>query len=162
MARINKDKKLRPSIIDKLFDDQPSVQNEPKLQHHQLLKQLRASIARDLELLLNTRFRLIQPSSDFPEVDHSIFNYGLPDLATINIVDIMHRNKFINHLEQTLKVYEPRFKSVKVSFVDNIESVDRTLRFRIDTVIFADPIPEVVVFDSILDSVTRSVRIKEI
>lgn len=162
MARIERDKKLRPSILDRLFDDEPHIQSDQKLQHHQLLKQLRASIGRDLESLLNTRFHLIQPSSDFPEVDKSIFNYGLPDLATVNVRDVEHRKKFINHLEHTLKTYEPRFKSVKVSFVENSDSIDRTLRFRIDTVIYADPIPEVVVFDSVLDSVTRSVSVKEI
>ncbi|PKF63485.1 type VI secretion system baseplate subunit TssE [Psychromonas sp. psych-6C06] len=162
MARIEKDKKLRPSILDRLFDDEPLHNNEQKLQHHQLVKQLRISISRDLESLLNTRYHMLQPSSDFQEVEHSIFNYGLPDLATVNIRDMEHRKKFITHLETTLKSYEPRFKSVKVAFVDNSDSVDRTLRFRIDTVIYADPIPEVVVFDSILDSVTRSVSVKEI
>ncbi|MDA7746073.1 GPW/gp25 family protein [Psychromonas sp.] len=74
----------------------------------------------------------------------------------------MRRNQFIKQLENTLKTYEPRFKSVKVSFIENVESVDRTLRFRIDTVIYADPVPEVVIYDSILDSVTRSVSVKEL
>ncbi|MCP4321104.1 MAG: type VI secretion system baseplate subunit TssE [Psychromonas sp.] len=162
MARIEKDKKLRPSILDRLFDDEPQYQSEQKTSNHQLVKELRISISRDLESLLNTRYHMIQPSSDFPEIDKSIFNYGLPDLATVNICDIEHRKKFISHLETTLKSYEPRFKSVKVAFVDNSDSVDRTLRFRIDTVIYADPIPEVIIFDSILDSVTRSVSVKEI
>jgi type VI secretion system protein ImpF len=162
MNYINKNKKLRPSILDRLFDDEPYNQTEKKLEHHQVLKQLRASIRRDLEFLLNTRFHLIQPSSDLLEVDKSIFNYGLPDLATVNIMDIERRKKFITHLENTLKSFEPRFKSVSVSFVENAESIDRTLRFRIDTMIYADPLPETVVYDSILDSVTRSVSVKEL
>jgi type VI secretion system protein ImpF len=162
MARIEKNKKLRPSILDRLFDDEPYNQTEIKPDHHQVIKQLRISIRRDLELLLNTRYHLIQPHIDFIETDKSIFNYGLPDLATVNIMDVEHRDAFINDLEKTLTNYEPRFKSVKVSFIDNIDSVDRTLRFRIDTVIYADPIPEVVVYDSILDSVTRSVSVKEL
>ncbi|MFT6986132.1 MAG: type VI secretion system protein ImpF [Psychromonas sp.] len=162
MARVDKNKKLRPSILDRLFDDEPYNQSEQILEHHQLVKQLRVSIRRDLEALLNTRFHLIQPSSDFPEIDKSIFNYGLPDLATVNIMDIDRRNKFITHLENTLKTYEPRFKSVRVSFIENADNVDRTLRFRLDTVVYADPIPEVVVYDSILDSVTRSVSVKEL
>ena len=102
MSRIDKEKKLRPSILDRLFDDEPHNQVEKKLEHHQVLKQLRASIRRDLEYLLNTRFHLIQPSSDLTEVDKSIFNYGLPDLATVNIMDIERRKKFISHLESTL------------------------------------------------------------
>ena len=162
MARIDKDKKLRPSVLDRLFDHDPSNQSEQRVEHHQLLKQMRVSIRRDLESLLNTRFHLIQPSSELVEVDKSIFNYGLPDLATVNIMDLDRRNQFIQHLETILRTFEPRFKSVKVSFIENSDSVDRTLRFRIDTVIYADPIPEVVIYDSILDSVTRSVSVKEL
>lgn len=162
MARIEKDKKLRPSILDRLFDDEPQNQTEHKLEHHQVLKQLRNSIRRDLEHLLNTRFHVVQPSSEFIEIEQSIFNYGLPDLATVNIMNVDRRKQFISQLENTLKHYEPRFKSVKVSFIENTDSIDRTLRFRIDTIIYADPLPEVVVYDSILDSVTRSVSVKEI
>lgn len=162
MAHIDKNKKLRPSIIDRLFDDEPHIQTEQKVEHHQLLKQMRASIRRDLESLLNSRYYLIQPSSEFTEIDKSIFNYGLPDLTTVNIMNVERRNAFIKQLENTLKTYEPRFKSVKISFLENEDEIDRTLRFRIDTVIYADPAPEVVIYDSTLDSVTRTVNVKEV
>lgn len=162
MARITKDKKLRPSILDRLFDDDLHHSSELKTPHHQLVRELRVSISRDLESLLNTRFRIVKPSSHFSETDKSIFNYGLPDLATVNVRDQKELDKFIKLLEKTIKSYEPRFKSVKITFIDNDNSLDRSLRFRIDTVIYAEPIPEVVIFDSALDSVTRSVSVKEI
>ena len=162
MARVDKKKKLRPSILDRLFDDEPHNQVENDPGHHQLLRQLRNSVRRDLEQLLNTRFYIAQPSDDYPEIEQSLLNYGLPDLATVNIIDIEKRNEFTRKLEQTLREFEPRFKSVKVSYLDNIDNTDRTLRFRIDAVIYADPLPEVVVFDSVLESVTRTVSVKEI
>lgn len=162
MASIDKNKKLRPSVLDRLFDDNPSESADIRLDNHQYLREMRNSIRRDLESLLNTRFHLLQPDSELLEVDKSIFNYGLPDLATVNIVDVTRRKQFIKQLENTLKTYEPRFKSVKASFIENSENTDRTLRFRLDTVIYADPVPEVVVYDSTLDSVTRSVSIKEL
>jgi len=162
MARIDKKKKLRPSVLDRLFDDEPYNQTERDPGHHQIVKQLRNSIRRDLELLLNTRFYLSEPPDDYIELDNSLLNYGLPDLATVNIIDIDKRNEFSTKLEQTLKYFEPRFKSVKVSFIDNSDNTDHTLRFRIDAVIYADPLPEVVVFDSVLESVTRTVNVKEI
>jgi type VI secretion system protein ImpF len=80
----------------------------------------------------------------------------------VNIIDIEKRNQFTRKLEQTLRQFEPRFKSVKISFLDNSDNNDRTLRFRIDAVIYADPLPEVVVFDSVLESVTRTVNVKEV
>ena len=162
MARVDKKKKLRPSVLDRLFDNEPYNQTERDPGHHQLLKQLRNSIRRDLELLLNTRFYISEPPDEYNELDKSLLNYGLPDLATVNIIDIEKRKEFARKLEKTLRYFEPRFKSVKVSFINNSDNTDRTLRFRIDAVIYADPLPEVVVFDSVLESVTRTMSVKEV
>ncbi|VAW87328.1 Uncharacterized protein ImpF [hydrothermal vent metagenome] len=162
MARVDKKKKLRPSILDRLFDNDTHNKTDRDPDQHQLLRELRNSIRRDLEFLLNTRFYISEPPDEFPELNKSLLNYGLPDLASVNIIDIEKRNEFAKKLEQTLNYFEPRFKSVKVSFMENFDKNDRTLRFRIDAVIYADPLPEIVVFDSILESATRMVSVKEI
>jgi len=162
MPRVDKTKKLRPSVLDRLLDNEPHNQTERDLDDHQLLIQLRSSIRRDLESLLNTRFHIAEPGDEFPQLEKSLLNYGLPDLATVNIIDIDKRNEFTRALEKTLIYFEPRFKSVKVSFLERDDHTDRTLRFRIDAVIYADPLPEIVVFDSIFESVTRTVNVKEI
>lgn len=162
MARVDKSKKLRPSILDRLLDDDPHNQTEQDPGQHQLIKQLRNSVRRDLESLLNTRYHVTKPPDALYEVEKSLLNYGLPDLATINITDANKRDEFTAKLQSTLIEYEPRFKSVKVSYIDNKDDTDRTIRFRIDAVIYADPLPQVVVFDSILESVTRTVSVKEI
>ena len=162
MVRVDKNKKLRPSILDRLLDDEPHNQTEQDPGQHQLVKQLRNSVRRDLESLLNTRYHVIEPPDELHEVDKSVLNYGLPDLATINIADVKKRDAFTAKLQKTLVEYEPRFKSVKVSYIENKDETDRTIRFRIDAVIYADPLPQVVVFDSILESVTRTVSVKEI
>lgn len=161
MPRLDKSKKLRPSILDRLLDDEPTVQIESltDAQHH--LKQLRASVRRDLENLLNTRYRVVAPPEDLPELEVSLMNYGLPDLATVNIVNLDKRREFIRDLERVLKTYEPRFKTVRVRTLDSGEKTDRTLRFRIDATLYADPAPETVVFDSVLDPVSRSVNVEE-
>ncbi|MFK5914305.1 MAG: type VI secretion system baseplate subunit TssE [Woeseiaceae bacterium] len=161
MARIDKKKKLRPSILDRLFDDEPDNQHDVDHGQHQKLKQLRSSVRRDLESLMNARFRIMKPSDEFVQLENSLLNYGLPDLATVNITDIDKRKEFIVKMEKILRGFEPRFKEVKVSYLDNKNNTDRTLRFRIDATLYADPSPEVVVFDSILEPVTRSISIEE-
>jgi type VI secretion system protein ImpF len=161
MARVDKKKKLRPSILDRLFDNDPGNNVEIDLDQHQKLKELRNSVRRDLENLLNTRFRMLEPDDDYVELKSSLMNYGLPDLATVNISDKIKRKEFIHHLESILIEFEPRFKSVKVNYMENSDSLDRTLRFRIDATLYADPAPEVVVFDSILEPVTRTVNVEE-
>lgn len=161
MARVDKKKKLRPSILDRLFDDEPDNQTETDPGQHQKLKQLRRSVRRDLESLMNARFRVMEPGEQYIELDKSLMNYGLPDLATINITDLEKRKEFTSKMEKILKEFEPRFKDVNVSYLDNKDNTDRTLRFRIDATLYADPSPEVVIFDSILEPVTRSISIEE-
>lgn len=161
MARVDKKKKLRPSILDRLFDDEPDNKNEVDLGQHHKLKQLRRSVRRDLESLMNARFRVMEPGEEYIEIENSLLNYGLPDLATVNITDLEKRKEFTKRMEKILKNFEPRFKNVSVSYLDNKDNLDRTLRFRIDATLYADPAPEVVIFDSILEPVTRSISIEE-
>lgn len=162
MSRIDPKKKLRASILDRLIDNEPHNQTELDMAHHHQVKQLRESVKRDLETLLNTRHHLIKPPDELRHLDKSLLNYGLPDLATVNIVDDVKRNEFTRYLEQILREYEPRFKSVNVNYIENKDKTDRTLRFRIDAVIYADPQPETIIFDSVMESVTRAVTLKEI
>lgn len=161
MARLDKKKKLRPSILDRLLDDEPDNQTEIDPGQHQKIKQLRRSVRRDLENLMNARFRVIEPAEEFVELDKSLLNYGLPDLATVNITDLDKRKTFTSKMEKILKEFEPRFKDVNVSYLDNKDNTDRTLRFRIDATLYADPSPEVVIFDSILEPVTRNISIED-
>ena len=161
MAYVDKKQKLRPSIFDRLMDNQPQNRSELDSANEHKLAELRLSVRRDLERLLNTRYRIIQPADEYTQVEHSILNYGLPDLATINTSDIEKRKEFTHHLENILKTYEPRFKEVRVAYVENKDIKDRTLRFRIDAILYADPTPEVIVFDSILEPISRTVSLEE-
>jgi len=161
MARVDKKKKLRPSILDRLFDDEPENTNEIDSAQHQKIKQLRKSVRRDLENLMNARYRVMEPGEEYKELDNSLLNYGLPDLATVNITDLDKRKEFTFTMEKILKEFEPRFKEVNVSYLENKDNTDRTLRFRIDATLYADPSPEVVIFDSVLEPVTRSISIEE-
>ena len=162
MSRLDNKKKLRPSVLDRLLDNEPHIKTEIDPGRHQFQKQLRDSVRRDLESLLNTRYYLFTPPEELPELGRSLLNYGLPDLATINIIDNQSRKDFTHKLETTLREFEPRFKTVNVSYIENNDKIDRTLRFRIEVVMYADPLPEVVIFDSLLESVSRTVTVKEI
>ncbi|TQV76411.1 type VI secretion system baseplate subunit TssE [Aliikangiella marina] len=162
MAYINKNKKLRPSILDRLIDDDPYNQSEIDTGREQKLAQLRNSVRRDLEKLLNTRYRVVEPPEELEQLELSLLNYGLPDLATVNTLDLQKKNEFTKSLEKLLKDFEPRFKSVNVKFVENQNNADRTLRFSIEATVYADPHPEKIVFDSLLEPVTRIVNVEEV
>ncbi|HEY6528685.1 MAG TPA: type VI secretion system baseplate subunit TssE [Cellvibrionaceae bacterium] len=158
---IDKDKKLRPSILDRLIDNDPDNLVDADPARHSKLKELRAAVRRDLENLLNTRYRVVSPPEHFELVNESFINYGLPDLATINMIDGRKKKDFIKSIEFIIRTFEPRFKNVRVQFMENEDKTDRTLRFRIDALMYADPAPEEVVFDSILEPVLRTVSVED-
>ena len=161
MASIDKKKLLRPSILDRLIDNEPHIQVEADTGQFQKIKNLRQSVRHDLENLLNSRFRIVSPPEDFEHLEQSLLNYGLPDLATININSAENKKAFTRNLEKQIKNFEPRFQSVKVNYRENKNKKNRTLHFRIDAVLYADPTPETIIFDSILEPITRTISIEE-
>ncbi len=162
MASVDKKRKLRASVLDRLIDNEPQSSIDMDANNYHKLKNLRDSVRRDLENLLNTRYKIMQPDEKYSELESSVLNYGLPDLATVNMADIEKKQQFLENFESILREFEPRFKSINISFLDNTDKLDRTLRFRIDATLFADPYPEVIVFDSVLEPVTRSINVKEV
>ena len=65
-------------------------------------------------------------------------------------------------IETELREFDPRFKSVSVEMIEPADRSDRTLRFRIDAVVYAEPAFEEVVFDSSLKPATGQIEVKGI
>lgn len=152
---------VKLSIIDRLIDDNPGVHSEVAPSPVQAQRDLYAAVRRDLEALLNTRQRVAALPDGMPALEQSLVNYGIPDFTGINLSSLASRQKFVRLVEGVIRRYEPRFKSIRVVLLDNAEPLDRTLRFRIDAVVYAEPSPEKVVFDSALEPVTGSVEVRE-
>lgn len=152
---------LSLSIIDRLLDDNPGVQREVQPTPEQTQRDLHLAVRRDLEALLNTRQRIAAPPAALKELEQSLVNYGIPDFTGMNLSSADNRLKFVRLIEAVVRRYEPRFKSVRVTLLDNAEPLDRTLRFRIDAVVYAEPTPEKVVFDSALEPATGNVEVRD-
>src|SRR3954470_18006227 len=79
MPPIRSDQPLVPSVLDRLLDDAPETTTEPARSRAQLLRDLKQSVRRDLEDLLNTRRRHLDLPPGLAELDHSPLAYGIPD-----------------------------------------------------------------------------------
>ena len=152
---------VKLSIIDRLIDDDPGITTEVAPTAAQAQRDLYAAVRRDLEALLNTRQRVAELPPGMPALEQSLVNYGIPDFTGINLSSLTSRQKFVRLVEGVIRRYEPRFKSIRVVLLDNAEPLDRTLRFRIDAVVYAEPSPEKVVFDSALEPVTGTVEVRD-
>jgi type VI secretion system protein ImpF len=78
----------------------------------------------------------------------------------MNVATEGGRDRLRGLIEKVIRTYEPRFKSVRVELLENVEAFDRTLRFRVDGMLHAEPAPEPVVFDSALEPSTGSFEVK--
>lgn len=160
MARIRAEQPLVPSVLDRLIDEQPTATREAPKTRNQVLRELKRSLRRDLENLLNTRWRCTTWPQNLEELELSLVNYGIPDITAADLGSALNRAEFRRVVETVIRQFEPRFKSVKVEMLDNVETLDRTLRFRIDALLYAEPAPEPVLFDSALQPATGNVEVK--
>ncbi len=160
MAKISRDQLLVPSIIDRLVDLDPSAKTELPKSRNQVLSEMKESVRRDLENLLNTRWRCGAVPDDLKELKVSLVNYGIPDFIGNKLGNLRDREDFRRTIERLVRDFEPRFKTVTVKLLENRDGADRTLRFRIDGMLYAEPAPEPVVFDTSLEPAAQSFQVK--
>ena len=158
---IDADHKLTVPLLDRLLDDNPHSQVESDRVHHLVIHQLKESVRRDLEDLFNTRQCCIAPTAEHEHIQRALHNYGLPDAATLNLGSQKARLAFCRTVEDTIRRYEPRIRSVKVQTQSGFDPEDPSIRFRVEATLRALSADEVIVFDSALNPVTRSVTVAE-
>jgi type VI secretion system protein ImpF len=159
MARIDLDQPLQASLLDRLFDANPDLERDPSKPRGQHLRELRMAVRRDLEALLNTRRPYLDWSADLTELAQSLVNYGIPDFSGNNLASDDRREDFRMALENVIRAFEPRFVSVSIKMTDSGDESDRLLRFRIEALMYAEPAPEPLVFDSVIDPTTQTFAI---
>jgi len=103
---------------------------------------LLAEVRRDLQALLNTvNLNSTQDLSDFPEVENSILNFGLPDLS-VHVVDTIRIERLADDIREALIRFEPRMepRTLQVVRDENVESETFKVRFLIKAEIRCDPV----------------------
>lgn len=159
MPRSDQEVRTTPSVLDRLLDDEPDRAQEPTLDWHKQLRELKRAVGRDLEALLNTRQ---EAGSDVPDIykeaRRSLLTYGLPDFSGLILSSPDDCRLVRQAVERAIKEFEPRLE-VKV-FMDDPRSVDRALHFRIEGILKVEPTPEPVTFDAVLQPSTQEYDIK--
>ena len=147
----DRDVKITPSIIDRLIDMEPKLSSEAPKSRSQSLQELKQSVRRDIEWLLNSRNTNAEIPEGLKEVRKSLAAYGLPDFTTMSSKDVDDRKELIDSVEDALKFFEPRIMKLKV-ILDETDIVNRGVRFKIQGVLRVEPTPEPVVFDTVLQT----------
>ncbi len=114
------------------------------------VEQLKDSVARDLEALLNTRQAVPEQAlAAYPQARHSILNYGLADFAGLCLTSAADREAVCASLKAAIEIHEPRLTEVSASLELESGSVNR-LHFVIKARLALHPSSEPVNFDAVL------------
>jgi type VI secretion system protein ImpF len=145
-----RDVSITPSILDRLIDYEPNMPAEPPRSRQQNLRELKQSVRRDIECLLNARCFTYDLDENLEELNSSVAVYGLPDLTGVSAKDPSEQNRMTASIERAIELFEPRFINVRVN-LEPVSNVDKQLRFRIEASLDLEPTPEPVVFDTVLE-----------
>ena len=144
MAELTQKERLQPSLLDRLTDNEPNKKQEARDQRVLSIRKLRECVLRDLSWLLNTvNMTTTEDLDNFPEVSHSVLNYGMPDLSgrTASSVDIHALERL---MRQAIIDYEPRLlrNTVKVTLkLAESQMNHNAMTFIIEGELWAQPVP---------------------
>ena len=106
------------------------------------LEQLKDSVARDLEALLNTRVVFDEVSvKAFPFAARSVAGFGLADFAALSLANVYDRQRICASIEGAISAHEPRLREVRVALELHKKTVN-ALYFSINAVLFVRPAQE--------------------
>jgi type VI secretion system protein ImpF len=144
------------SVLDRLIDREPKLAEDPSITRAQSIRDLKASLRRDLEWLLNTRRAAIELPESSEELKNSLYTFGLPEFRELNVSTAGDR--LAKYIESAISSFEPRLANVRVTMrVD--EGIDRVAHFIIDAFLLIDPMPERVTFDTALELTRGEYRV---
>jgi type VI secretion system protein ImpF len=144
MAELTPQERLQPSLLDRLTDLAPAEPDESREQRVITAARLRECVTRDIAALLNcTRHWGGDELDGLDHVGNSVLNFGIPDLAGAALSGI-DAAILQNRIRVALLDFEPRLiaETVQVTVsVDDTRMDSRSLSFRIEAQMWAQPMP---------------------
>lgn len=123
------------------------------------LKELRESVALDLEELLNCRMANLQNIiDDFPLAKRSIIQFGIIDFVGLSTANPSDREKICQSIANSITSHEPRLKQVKVEMLIEGHNMG-ALYLSIQAYLNIHPLYEPVIFDALLKPSTQQYTI---
>jgi type VI secretion system protein ImpF len=159
-VRGERNQTLRPSLIDRLSASPPGGARSAL--DGISAAELKRSVARDLEWLLNTRVWTPWNLAALEEAGRSILNYGMPELSAYSWASSDDARSIKSLIETAIRTFEPRLlpRSIKTEVLPAEDVADFTLRIRIEAILHVEPISEPVVFDTGLDFEGGGLRVE--
>lgn len=145
MAELTSKERLQPSLLDRLTDNEPEAQQESRDKRVLSTRQLKQSVLRDLEWLLNAGNLGDQVDYEaYPYIEQSVVNYGIEDLSG-QLVAGLTTTQLERLVRQAILDFEPRIlrNSIKIrTVVDRSEMNRNAVAFEIEGELWGQPMPQ--------------------
>jgi type VI secretion system protein ImpF len=158
--------RLQPALLDRLRDDDPTHVQEPAENRVLSRNRLRDAVLRDLSWLFNTaNFGSAGTLDAYPEVQRSVFNFGLPIISgqTISSID---PGAVEAQVRQAILDHEPRILAstlrVEALLSDAQIGQHNQISFRISGQLWAQPVPLELLLHTDIDLETGRVDVREL
>ncbi|UTV26491.1 type VI secretion system baseplate subunit TssE [Photobacterium atrarenae] len=156
---MNLNRQLQPSFIDKLIDESPESERDSL--SYFTWRDMKHSVRRDLENLLNAKKQWLTWPESLSELDRSVLSYGLPDFSSMPLSSMDGKERLCATIKETILKFEPRFIDVSVSIIEEEQPLERTLKLRIHALLHTRPEPEEIAFNSEVEPVSLGFTISE-
>lgn len=163
MAGLTPKEKLQPSLLDRLTDTRPDVRLSTAGVRVLTVDELRDSVRRDLAALFNaTALEVVEDLSDYPNVQSSTLNFGIPDLSG-RTASGLQPEELEQALTRAIHQFEPRLMAdtVKVSGEVNDGKSHNTMLASIEAELWAQPLPQKLLLRTELDLENGEVKLQE-
>jgi type VI secretion system protein ImpF len=163
MAELTQKERLQPSLLDRLTDDEPHTQVESRDKRVLSMEKLRQSVLRDVSWLLNAdSFESVADLTDYPEVAHSVINYGIKNLAGTTVVGAS-LSEIEKKLKQAITIFEPRIlpNSLTVRVFSSDMMNQQAISFDIEANLWAQPLPIHLYLRTEINMLTGDVNLRD-
>ena len=166
MAGLTPQERLQPALLDRLTDDAPDKNQEPREARVINKAKLRQAVLRDLAWLFNaTRMGGVIEHGAFPYAARSVINFGLPALsgATASTLDVVELE---STLRQVIIDFEPRIlrETLKVEAIVSDLQLDHhnVVSVQISGELWGQPVPIELLLRTEVDLETGEVEIRDL
>ncbi|HEY5707593.1 MAG TPA: type VI secretion system baseplate subunit TssE [Terrimicrobiaceae bacterium] len=145
--------KIQPCLLDRLTDENPESQKESRSERIISMRRYRDGVLRDLVWLLNAKAHTADEGlNEFPEVAHSVLNFGSRDLSGL-ISSGMDLGDLEHDIAEAVRRFEPRInpRTLLVTAVIGTKRDSYGVSIEIRGELWAHPIPEQLYLRSEID-----------
>lgn len=160
-----------PSLIDRLSNEEPDYFEVGDGETNPLRRQMQKTkikdaqrryedaVRRDLEWLFNTRRVKDDRLVNYPQVQSSVYYYGLPDLNSEDPSRVHDRDEFLRNMEEAIARFDHRLQEIHIELVPAANGT-HILQFQIAGIVLMDPVPAEVAFQTQVDPVSGDCKVK--